>query len=199
MNLSSAFAILSIAASASAFAPTSSNTRANTALASGVTRNPNFAKLVGGYLFPEIGRRRNAYLAENPDMADRIISLGIGDTTQPIPEHILGGLVSSASKLGTKEGYSGYGAEQGMGDLRAKIADKLYGGIIKDSEVFVSDGAKCDIMRVQQVFGPGVTTAVQVSSDFQYYDCVLLLLFVLVYWIWCALNIKELVSFISHL
>lgn len=170
MNLSSAFAILSIAASASAFAPAPTNTRANTALASGVTRNPNFAKLAGGYLFPEIGRRRNAYLAENPDMADRIISLGIGDTTQPIPEHILGGLVSSASKLGTKEGYSGYGAEQGMGDLRAKIADKLYGGIIKDSEVFVSDGAKCDIMRVQQVFGPGVTTAVQDPSYPVYVD-----------------------------
>ena len=73
------------------------------------------------------------------------------------------GLVSSASKLGTREGYSGYGAEQGMGPLREKIAEKLYGGIIKDSEVFVSDGAKCDIMRVQQVFGPGVITAVQVS------------------------------------
>lgn len=140
------------------------NGNSNTALSmSGVTRNPNFAKLAGGYLFPEIGRRRTAYIAENPDMADRIISLGIGDTTQPIPEHILGGLVSSAAKLGTKEGYSGYGAEQGMAVLRAKIADKLYGGIIKDSEVFVSDGAKCDIMRIQQVFGPGVTTAVQVS------------------------------------
>ena len=164
MNLSSAFSFLMLA-SASAFTPSSnSNTaRSNTALSmTGVTRNPNFAKLAGGYLFPEIGRRRNAYLAENPEMADKIISLGIGDTTQPIPEHILGGLVNSASKLGTKEGYSGYGAEQGMGDLRAKIADKLYGGIIKDSEVFVSDGAKCDIMRVQQVFGSGVTTAVQV-------------------------------------
>ncbi len=97
-------------------------------------------------------------------MASKIISLGIGDTTQPIPDHILSGLVKSASKLGTKEGYSGYGAEQGMGDLRAKIADKLYNGIIKDSEVFVSDGAKCDIMRVQQVFGSGVVTAVQVSK-----------------------------------
>jgi len=171
MNLTSAFSFLMLA-SASAFAPsTNSNTRSNTALsASGVTRNPNFAKLAGGYLFPEIGRRRNAYLAENPDMADRIISLGIGDTTQPIPEHILGGLVNSAAKLGTKEGYSGYGAEQGMGDLRAKIADKLYNGIIKDSEVFVSDGAKCDIMRVQQVFGPGVVTAVQDPSYPVYVD-----------------------------
>ena len=96
-------------------------------------------------------------------MASKIISLGIGDTTQPIPEHILSGLVGSASKLGTKEGYSGYGAEQGMGDLRTKIAEKLYNGIIKPDEVFVSDGAKCDIMRVQQMFGSDVTTAVQVS------------------------------------
>ena len=40
----------------------------------------------------------------------------------------------------------------------------LYGGLIKDSEVFVSDGAKCDIMRIQQVFGSDVTTAVQVSE-----------------------------------
>lgn len=157
-------------ASAAAFNPSSTTTsrharsdRSTAISMSGVTRNPNFAKLAGGYLFPEIGRRRTAYIADNPDMADRIISLGIGDTTQPIPEHILGGLVSSAAKLGTKEGYSGYGAEQGMAVLRAKIADKLYGGIIKDSEVFVSDGAKCDIMRIQQVFGPGVTTAVQVS------------------------------------
>ena len=103
-------------------------------------------------------------------MASRIISLGIGDTTQPIPPHILSGLVDSASKLGTKEGYSGYGAEQGMGPLRQKIAEKLYNGIIKDSEVFVSDGAKCDIMRVQQVFGPGVTTAVQDPSYPVYVD-----------------------------
>jgi len=155
---------------ASAFAPTSTQRSSSALQASSVTRNPNFAKLAGGYLFPEIGRRRNAYLEENPDMADRIISLGIGDTTQPIPDHILNGLVSSATKLGTKEGYSGYGAEQGMGDLRAKIADKLYNGIIKDSEVFVSDGAKCDIMRVQQVFGPGVTTAVQDPSYPVYVD-----------------------------
>ena len=80
---------LSIAApllgSASAFmAPQQPASGASTtALAmSGVERNANFAKLAGGYLFPEIGRRRNAYLEANPDMADRLISLGIGDTTR---------------------------------------------------------------------------------------------------------------------
>ena len=56
---------------------------------SSVSRNANMGKLQAGYLFPEIGRRRNAFLAANPDA--KIISLGIGDTTLPVPEHILGG------------------------------------------------------------------------------------------------------------
>lgn len=41
-----------------------------------VNRNENFAKLQAGYLFPEIARRRNAYLASNPSA--KLISLGIG-------------------------------------------------------------------------------------------------------------------------
>lgn len=172
MKLFTAFALLAAAPSALSFAFTSTgNARSQTALSmAGVERNPNFKKLAGGYLFPEIGRRRNAYLAENPDMASRIISLGIGDTTQPIPENILNGLVTGASKLGTKEGYSGYGAEQGMGDLREKIANTLYNGLITADEVFVSDGAKCDIMRLQQMFGSEVKSAVQDPSYPVYVD-----------------------------
>ena len=169
MKFTSAISLLMLG-SASAFAPgmtTPTKVQSSTSLdMSQVVRNPNFGKLIGGYLFPEIGRIRTKYLADNPEMADKIISLGIGDTTQPIPSHILNGLVESAAKLGTKEGYSGYGAEQGFPALRKKISEKLYNGIIKDSEVFVSDGAKCDIMRIQQVFGPGVVTAVQVSVSF---------------------------------
>lgn len=138
--------------------------------ATSVARNPNFAKLAGGYLFPEIGRRRNAYIEANPEAASRIISLGIGDTTQPIPDHILSGLVGGASKLGTKEGYSGYGAEQGTPLLREKIASVLYNGLIAADEVFVSDGAKCDIMRLQQMFGTGVVSAVQDPSYPVYVD-----------------------------
>ena len=172
MKFSRTTIFLSMASVATAFAPvhTNSKTSSTSLSMSGVTRNPNFAKLVGGYLFPEIARRRTAYLEENPEMADRIISLGIGDTTMPIPKHILSGLVDGASKLGTKEGYSGYGAEQGMGPLREKIATVLYDGIIAADEVFVSDGAKCDIMRIQQVFGPGVISAVQDPSYPVYVD-----------------------------
>jgi len=68
-------------------------------------------------------------LQKNPDA--KIVSLGIGDTTMPIPDHIRGGLLGAVEKLGVKETYSGYGAEQGMGPLREKIASELYQGRIK--------------------------------------------------------------------
>jgi len=161
-------AVSSLPSSSSSLYMSTSESAATTK--TGVARNPNFAKLQGGYLFPEIGRRRNAYLAENPEMASRIISLGIGDTTQPVPSHILQGLVQGAQKLGSPEGYTGYGAEQGMQALREKIASKLYGDRISADEVFVSDGAKCDIMRLQQMFGSGVVSAVQDPSYPVYVD-----------------------------
>lgn len=135
---------------------------------SGVTRNANMAKLQAGYLFPEIGKRRNAFLAENPDA--KIISLGIGDTTLPVPEHILTGLRNGVNNLGAKETYTGYGAEQGVGALRAKISDALYGGRISPDEVFVSDGSKCDIGRLQMMFGNEVKSAVQDPSYPVYVD-----------------------------
>src|SRR5208283_2931346 len=58
-------------------------------------------------------------------------------------------------------GLLGYGDEQGMGELRSKIAEKLYRGRIEPHEVFVADGAKCDIGRLQLMFGSGVSIAVQ--------------------------------------
>ena len=121
-----------------------------------------------GYLFPEIGKRRNAFLAENPDA--KIISLGIGDTTLPVPEHILTGLRNGVNNLGAKETYTGYGAEQGVGALRAKISEALYGGRISPEEVFVSDGSKCDIGRLQMMFGNQVKSAVQDPSYPVYVD-----------------------------
>jgi len=135
---------------------------------SGVERNANMGKLQAGYLFPESGKRRNAFLAENPDA--KIISLGIGDTTLPVPEHILTGLRNGVNNLGAKETYTGYGAEQGVGALRAKISDALYGGRISPDEVFVSDGSKCDIGRLQMMFGNEVKSAVQDPSYPVYVD-----------------------------
>lgn len=151
----------------------STTNRYTTPTASAVPRNANFGKLQAGYLFPEIGRRRAAYLAEHPD-AD-IISLGIGDTTMPIPPHICKGLSEGAARLGTEEGYAGYGAEQGYGPIRDKISKVLYNSKVAPEEIFVSDGAKCDISRLQQVFGSGVTISVQDPSYPVYVDTAVML------------------------
>lgn len=72
-----------------------------------VQRNKNIAKLQAGYLFPEIGRRRRAFLEQNPDA--RVISLGIGNTTEPLTPHIVAAMQAAVLGLGTPEGYSGYG------------------------------------------------------------------------------------------
>lgn len=57
-----------------------------------------------------------------------------------------------------------------MGDLRAKIASKLYNNMIAPEEVFVSDGSKCDIGRLQLMFGKDVVSAVQDPSYPVYVD-----------------------------
>ena len=135
----------------------------------GVKRNPNLAKLGAGYLFPEIGRRRREHQEKNPDA--KIISLGIGDTTEPIPKVITDALQGAAAGLNTKEGYSGYGAEQGMGGLRDKLASRFYDGLgIGSDEVFVSDGSKCDISRMLMLFGSDTSIAVQDPAYPAYVD-----------------------------
>ena len=133
-----------------------------------VKRNPNMAKLQSSYLFPEINKRKNDFIKRNPNA--KIISLGIGDTTQPITQHIIKGLSNESSKLGTTKGYNGYGPEQGLKELREKIADKIYGSIVQGDEVFVSDGAKSDTARLQMLFGSDVTVAVQDPSYPVYVD-----------------------------
>jgi LL-diaminopimelate aminotransferase len=124
-----------------------------------VGRNRCFSNLTAGYLFPEVARRRKDFQEKNPGA--RVISLGVGNTTEPLNPRITEGLRLGAERLGTREGYSGYGDEQGMGELRAGIAKRLYRCRIEPREVFVSDGAKCDIGRLQTLFGSGVSIAVQ--------------------------------------
>ncbi|CDP01154.1 unnamed protein product [Coffea canephora] len=140
-----------------------------TAYKTQVSRNENLAKLQAGYLFPEIGRRRAAHLLKYPDA--QVISLGIGDTTEPIPQVITTAMAERSRALSTVKGYSGYGAEQGEKPLRAAIASNFYADVgIEEDDIFVSDGAKSDISRLQVLFGSKVTMAVQDPSYPAYVD-----------------------------
>ncbi|XP_042410357.1 aminotransferase ALD1 homolog [Zingiber officinale] len=101
----------------------------------------------------------------------KIISLGIGDTTEPLPLLIASAMSKYSHLLSTKEGYQGYGAEQGNKELRNAIAATIYKDMgIKDTEVFISDGAQCDISRIQLLFGSNATVAVQDPTFPAYVD-----------------------------
>jgi len=123
--------------------------------------NSNYAKLAAGYLFPEINKRVSAFASANPGV--NVYRLGIGNTTEAIPAHILSGLSFGAEKLGKRETYSGYGDEQGDKRLREAIANYYLDvdAKIAPNEVFVSDGAKCDSANIQSIFSRDNVIAVQ--------------------------------------
>jgi len=125
-------------------------------------RNPNFEKLTPKYLFPEINSRKRKFFANHPSAS--LINLGVGDTTEPIPKCIANALSHFSIKMSTHEGYSGYGPEQGIKNLREKIASSIYSNKIAPEDIFVSDGAKCDLGRLQILFGKEVSIAVQDPS-----------------------------------
>ena len=104
-------------------------------------------------LFPEVARRRRAFQEAHP--GTKVISLGVGNTTEPLSPRIAEGLRLGAAKLGTREGYSGYGDEQGKLELRKAISIGWYDGLVRDDEVFVSDGAKCDLGRLAHLVARG--------------------------------------------
>lgn len=125
------------------------------------TINENYLKLQGSYLFSEIAKRVAAYKQAHPE-AD-VIRLGIGDVTQPIAPAIVQALHRAVDEMGTQEGFRGYGPEQGYDFLRQAIVKNDYqarGCDISPEEIFISDGAKCDVGNIQEIFGTDNTVAV---------------------------------------
>ena len=125
------------------------------------TLNANFLKLKAGYLFPEIGRRVRAFADANPS-AD-LIRLGIGDVTEPIPAACRTAIKDAVDELGEAGSFRGYGPEQGYEFLREAIAEHDFrsrGCDVSASEIFVSDGSKCDSGNILDIFGDGNRTAV---------------------------------------
>src|SRR5690606_36585657 len=107
--------------------------------------NDNYLKLKAGYLFPEISRRVKAFSDANLDA--KLIRLGIGDVTEPLPPAVREAMHKAVDELGDRGSFRGYGPEQGYDFLREAIAKNDYqsrGADITPEEIFVSDGSKCD-------------------------------------------------------
>jgi LL-diaminopimelate aminotransferase len=125
------------------------------------TINDNYLKLKAGYLFPEIARRVNAFAQANPDA--KIIRLGIGDVTEPLPEACRTAMIKAVEDMGDRSSFKGYGPEQGYNWLREKIATHDFqarGAAIEADEIFISDGSKCDSGNILDIFGKNNIIAV---------------------------------------
>jgi LL-diaminopimelate aminotransferase len=123
--------------------------------------NEHFLKLQAGYLFPEIGRRVAKFAAEHPEA--KIIRLGIGDVTEPLPPAIVEAMHKAVDEMGRRETFRGYGPEQGYDFLRNAIAENDYhsrGANISADEIFISDGSKCDTGNILDIFGTDNVVAV---------------------------------------
>lgn len=115
--------------------------------------NENFLELQESYLFATIAKKVAEYSKENPDK--KIIKLGIGDVTRPIPDAVLEAMHKAVDEQAHSETFRGYGPEQGYDFLREKIKEydyKTRGVDIDISEIFVSDGAKCDCGNIVDIF-----------------------------------------------
>jgi LL-diaminopimelate aminotransferase len=123
--------------------------------------NGHYLKLKAGYLFPEIARRVKAFSEANPEAA--IIRLGIGDVTEPLPEACRIAMKDAIDAMGTRQGFHGYGPEQGYLWLREAIARHDFqarGCQVSPEEIFISDGSKCDSSNILDILGPDNRIAV---------------------------------------
>lgn len=123
--------------------------------------NDHYRKLQASYLFSDIARKVTAFQEANPDR--KIIRMGIGDVTEPLPPACREAMKKAIDEMGTRQGFRGYGPEQGYSFLREAIAKHEYqdhGFNIAPDEIFVSDGSKCDSGNIQEIFASDAKIAI---------------------------------------
>ena len=114
--------------------------------------NEHYLKLTKNYLFAAIAKKVNAFKATHPKA--NVVSLGIGDVTQPLCPAVVEAMHKAVDDMSRKETFHGYGPEQGYMFLRKAIAenDFLPRGIhIDPSEIFINDGAKSDTGNIGEI------------------------------------------------
>ena len=121
--------------------------------------NRHYQKLQAAYLFTDIARRVRAAAAAQP--AAKIIRLGIGDVVLPLAPPIVAAMKAAADEMGQGATFRGYGPEQGYPFLLDAIAAHYasQGASVAPDEIFVSDGSKCDVANVQEIFAADCTVA----------------------------------------
>ena len=133
--------------------------------------NTHFQQLPENYLFKEISNRVEAYCAKHPDA--RILRLGVGDVTRPLPLPVVNAMHRAVDELAHKETFRGYGPEEGYRWLKQAIIEhdyRLRGVDLELEEVFVSEGAGSDLGNLSELFVSANRVAVLDPSYPAYVD-----------------------------
>lgn len=126
-----------------------------------VRANENYLNLKSSYLFVEIASRVQAYQAAHPDA--RIIRMGIGDVTEPLPASCREAMKAAVDEMGERSTFRGYGPSEGYAFLREAIAQHDFaarGCEIAPDEIFLSDGSKQDSANISEIFASSTRVAV---------------------------------------
>ena len=114
--------------------------------------NEHYLKLTKDYFYADVAKRLNAYMVSHP--GQRVVNLGTGDVTQPLCPAVVEAMHRAVDEMSTREGFRGYGPEQGYLWLREAIVknDFLPRGIhLSTDEIFINDGAKGDTGSVSDL------------------------------------------------
>ena len=133
--------------------------------------NKNHFNLIENYLFSDIASKVKKYSEENPDK--KIIKLGIGDVTLPLCEAVVDEMKNAINEMEKKETFKGYGPEEGYLFLREKIKDYYNKKSVnlETDEIFVNDGAKCDLGNILELFSSDNSVLIPDPVYPAYVDC----------------------------
>lgn len=129
--------------------------------------NEHYLKLKAGYLFPEIGRRVQAFSQTNPAAARRIIHCGIGDVTEPLPPAVIEAMHKAVDEMARRETFRGYPPGTGYPFIREAIAKGDFtdrGLNISADEIFLSDGSKVDCGAILDILAEGTANRLAITD-----------------------------------
>ncbi|MBQ9912578.1 MAG: LL-diaminopimelate aminotransferase [Firmicutes bacterium] len=100
--------------------------------------------------YNKLNRLVTGFKASHPEV--KVISLGIGDVSFPVPGPVVEAMKKACGDLADMKTFQGYGAYWGLDSLRKTIASCDYGDLgISFEEVYVGDGTKTDCTAVLEL------------------------------------------------
>ncbi len=131
--------------------------------------NKNYKKIKKNYIFTEISEKKSNFLKSHKNA--KIIDLGVGDVTRPLNKNMVAVINNALNEQLHKKTFKGYPPENGYDFLKKQIVNyyKQRNVSLTIEEVFVSNGACCDVTNILDLFKKNKTIIANPTYP-AYYD-----------------------------